>query len=145
MEITALRDPVVETHGHRPGSAYVEHVYVGVLGPSATWLWQRTARIATTRPSTAVDMVDLAASLGLGQGLGPNAAISRTIARLAWYDAARRAGDTLAVRLALPDVPLRRHARLSISARFAHQRLAAASRTPPIAGTSDALTSAVGL
>ncbi len=145
MQLTALRDPLVETHGHRPGSTYLEHVYLGILGPSATWLWQRTARIATTRPSSTIDMVDLAASLGLGQGLGPNAAISRTLARLAWFDAARRAGDTLAVRLALPDVPVRRQARLSASARLAHQVLAAANRTPSLAGPGDALTPAVGL
>ncbi|MGH9068919.1 MAG: hypothetical protein ACRD0J_15720 [Acidimicrobiales bacterium] len=37
MRVVALRDPVVEAHGHRLGSAYVEHVYLGLLGPSATW------------------------------------------------------------------------------------------------------------
>lgn len=50
--------------------------------------------------------------------------VSRTLARLVAFDAARRQGDTLAVRLALPDLPARRLSRLSHSARFAHERFA---------------------
>jgi len=117
LQVTAWHNPAVEANGHRPGSPYIEHVYVSSLGPSATWLWQRLARIATARPSTIVDMPDLAASLGLGTNLGPNSAISRTVNRLVLFDSARRAGNTLAVCLALPDVPPNRLARLPVSGR----------------------------
>jgi hypothetical protein len=143
MQITGLRDPFVEAHGHRPGSAYLEHVYVGLLGPTACWLWTRAARMAASRPSTVVDMEDLATSLGLGQGLGHNAAISRTVARLVHFDAATRSGDTLAVRLALPDVPVHRLGRLSASARLAHQHLGVGSRNPSVSQPGDTMAARV--
>ncbi len=97
-----------------------------MLGPSATWAWQRLARLAGTRPGVTIDTTDLATSLGLGSNLGPNAAVSRTLARLVAFGAARRGADTLAVRLALPDLPARRAATLSPTGRLAHDRLSRA-------------------
>ena len=152
LTVVARPDPVTEAHGHRPGSAYIEAVWLGVLGPSATWAWQRLARIATTRPGATIDSVDLATSLGLGDSLGPNAAISRTLARLVAFDAAqyradKYGADIIAVRVALPDLATRRTARLSPSARLAHERLAHTHQTarpaPRPAATVDQPTSAV--
>jgi hypothetical protein len=124
--LTLIRfpDPLVEQGGHRPGSPYVELVWLGVLGPSTTFAWQRLARQVTVVGQSTIDVADLSLSLGLGQDLGRNAMVSRTLARLVAFDAARRHGDTLAVRLALPDLPLRRLQRLSESARMAHRRFA---------------------
>jgi hypothetical protein len=138
MQVIALQNPGVETKGHRPGSPYIEHVYVSYLGPSATWLWQRLARVATVSPSTVVDMADLAASLGLGTNLGPNSAMSRTVNRLVLFDGARRAGNTLAVRLALPDMPANRLARLPVSVRVAHQHLGGSHRPALDTSAADA-------
>lgn len=60
--------------------------------------------------------------------------------RPVWFDAAGRTGDTLAVRVALPEVPARRLGRLSASARLAHQHLAAMAGTvPPVAQPAPAL------
>ena len=123
LTVVAWPDTVIEAHGHRPGSAYVEAVWLGVLGPSATWAWTRLARIAKTRPGLTIDSVDLATSLGLGDRLGANAAISRTLGRLVAFDAAQRGTDIIAVRVALPDLPARRTVRLSRSAYLAHERL----------------------
>jgi hypothetical protein len=128
MQVIAVRNPAVEATGHRPGSPYVEHVYVSHLGPTATWLWQRLARVATAAPSTIIDMADLAASLGLGTNLGPNSAMSRTLNRLVLFDGGRRSGSTFAVRLALPDLPPNRLARLPVSVRVAHQHLGGSHR-----------------
>jgi hypothetical protein len=128
MQVIALHNPAVEANGHRPGSPYVEHVYVSSLGPSATWLWQRLARVASASPSIIIDMADLAASLGLGVNLGPHSAMSRTVNRLVLFDGARRAGSTLAVRVALPDMPPNRLARLPVSVRIAHQHLSGSRR-----------------
>jgi hypothetical protein len=122
LEIVPWSDPVVETLGHRPGTAYIEAVWLGILGPTTTFAWMRLARLAAVRPSASLDMVDLAVSLGVGEGLGRNAAITRSLARMVAFDAAHRAGDTLAVRLALPDLPERRVSRLSYSARVAHEQ-----------------------
>ncbi|MHB1535956.1 MAG: hypothetical protein ACYC1D_15370 [Acidimicrobiales bacterium] len=123
LTVVAWPDAVIEAHGHRPGSPYVEGVWLGVLGPSATWAWQRLARLATSRPGVTIDSVDLATSLGLGDSLGANSAISRTLGRLVAFDVAQRGADIIAVRVALPDLPARRTARLSPSARLAHERL----------------------
>ena len=124
LTIVAWPDPRTETHGHRPGSPYVEAVWLGILGPSTTLCWQRLARLATAREATAIDSVDLAVSLGLGESLGRNAPISRTLGRMVAFGAAQRCSETLAVRRALPDVPERMTGRLSYTARLAHQHWA---------------------
>ena len=36
-------DPVVDDDGHDPRSRYVEQFWLGVLGPTATWLIRRFA------------------------------------------------------------------------------------------------------
>ena len=48
--------------------------------------------------------------------------------------AARRADDTLAVRLALPELPARRLAQLPVSVRLAHQHLSGSHRAPASPG-----------
>lgn len=137
LTVAAWPDPVIEAHGHRPGSPYVEAVWLGVLGPSATWAWQRLARLATVRAGVTIDSVDLATSLGLGDGLGANAVISRTLGRLVAFGVAQRSEEVIAVRTALPDLPARRAARLSASARLAHERLGQ-SRPPAWPAASSA-------
>jgi hypothetical protein len=109
-------------------------VWLGILGPSTTWAWQRLARQAAAISTSKLDVADLSLSLGLGESLGRNAMVSRTLGRLVAFDAARRQGDTLAVRLAPPDLPVRRLDRLSHSARMAHERFA--HRPPPVSDTS---------
>ena len=120
----AWPDPIVEAHGHNPGSPYVHGAWLGILGPSTTLCWERLSRVATFRPEIAVDTIDLAVSLGLGESLARNAPISRTLGRMVAFGAAQRSGDTLAVRRALPDVPERMVGRLAYSARLAHQQWA---------------------
>ncbi|MGH9062572.1 MAG: hypothetical protein ACRDZQ_04600 [Acidimicrobiales bacterium] len=131
INVVRWADPVVEARGHRPGSAYVEGVWLSALGPATTLAWARLARLAAVRPASVVDTTDLAVSLGLGERLGRNAPISRTLARMVAFDAARRSGDTLAVRLALADLPERRVHRLSWSARMAHERWATSPSPRP--------------
>jgi hypothetical protein len=131
LHVVALPDPHHHNRGHRPGSAYVEAVYLGHLGPTSTWLWQRLARTATARPAATVDTADLAVSLGLGHGLGSNAPLARAIGRLERFDTIHRTGDVLAVRTALPDLSPRQLARLSASARLAHLHLATTTGCSP--------------
>ena len=124
LNVVPWPDPIIDTQGHRPGSPYLEAVWLGILGPSTTLCWSRISRIANARPNTAIDITDLAVSLGLSGQLGRNAPITRTLSRMVMFGAATRSGDTLAVRRALPDVPERMAARLSPTARLAHQRWA---------------------
>jgi hypothetical protein len=75
-------------------------------------------------PTSNLDATDLSVSLCLGENLGRNAMMSRTLARLVAFDGARRQGNVIAVRLALPDLSERKLSRLSYSARLAHARFA---------------------
>ena len=124
MRVEPWADARTEGFGHRPGSAYTERVWLGALGPSATWAWLHLATVATQAPGSTLDMADLARSLGLGTALGPNGPLSRTLGRLAAFDALQRAGDVLVVRRALPDMPYGLLAQQSANARAAHERLA---------------------
>ena len=137
LNVVPWPDPNIDTHGHRPGSPYIEAVWLGILGPSTTLCFSRLSRIASARPGAAVDITDLAISLGLSAHLGRNAPMTRTLSRMVMFGAATRSGDTLAVRRALPDVPERMAARLSYTARLAHRRWAylgtQASTTPELA------------
>ena len=38
LAIRPWPDPVIDAVGHDPRSSYVEHFWLGVLGPSTTWL-----------------------------------------------------------------------------------------------------------
>jgi hypothetical protein len=71
--------------------------------------------------------------------------VSRTLARLVAFDVARRHGDTLAVRLALPDLPERRLSRLSHSARLAHERFAHGTPAGAATGVAAEPAMAIGL
>ena len=145
LTLVAFPDPVVERFGHRPGSPYVEFVWLGILWPSTTLAWQRLARQAAAMPSSKIDITDLSVSLGLGESLTRNAVVSRTLARLVAFDAARRQGDLLAVRLALPDLSERRLPRLSYSARLAHERFAHGASTVAATGVPAEPAMAIGL
>jgi len=131
ITVVPWRDPVGEATGHRPGSAYVEAVWLPLLGPSATWAWQRLARIATAHSPVRLDVAELAAGIGLGGRLGPTSTMARTLERLERFGALRRSGEVFAVRLALPELPESRVARLCASARLAHRNLAAGPSNVP--------------
>lgn len=131
ITVVPWRDPVGEATGHRPGSAYVEAVWLPVLGPSATWAWQRLARIATVHSPVRLEVAELAAGIGLGGRLGASSTMARTLERLERFGALRRSGDVFAVRVALPDLSESRVARLGASARLAHRNLAAGPGNVP--------------
>src|SRR5438874_9160637 len=67
MTVAPWDDVVVEAHGFGPASTYIEHCWLPVLGPTATWLYRRLAIPLLTQSDYEVDLVDLAVSLGLGE------------------------------------------------------------------------------
>ena len=124
LVVRALVDPVVEAHGFAPTSPYVEHCARGIWGPTATWTYRLLGRLAEVHPEGArVDLVDLARSLGLGEGLGKNSLMMRALDRLVAFGVARWEGDVLAVRRRVAPLPERQVARLSASAARAHAHL----------------------
>ncbi|HVX18376.1 MAG TPA: hypothetical protein VHA73_10125 [Acidimicrobiales bacterium] len=124
LTVTPWRDEVVEAHGYGPRSMYVEVCWLPTLGPSSTWLYRRLGSWAEFNPDgVQVDTADLAASLGLGQGLGRHSLLSRTVDRLIRFEAARWAGSDLQVRTALGALPLKLAGRLSPTALSFHEQM----------------------
>jgi hypothetical protein len=112
--VRPLFDPVVDRVGHDPRSPYVERFWLGVLGPSVTWL----LRYLVSRLESEPDGFDLeldacAKAIGLGHLQGPNAAFPRTVHRACQFGMARLlGGTTFEVRRKLPPLPQRFLARL---------------------------------
>ena len=73
LDIRPWPDPVIDTVGHDPRSHYVEEFWLGILGPSTTWLLRRMASGLEAHPSGfTMTLADTATALGLGV-LGPHA------------------------------------------------------------------------
>jgi hypothetical protein len=130
LTVIAYPDTTVEALGYGPDHPYIEGAIASVVGPSATLLWKRLARLvikAAGVPVT-VDTIDLLACVGLGPGLAKNSIGARTVARMAAFDMARRAGrdgNLLAVRTALAPLNAARASRLPASARREHDHITA--------------------
>lgn len=124
LNVAAWPDPQIDATGYPPGSPYIDLVWLGILGPSATWAWTYLARIVATKSAAVVDLDDFAATLGIARG-GRRMSITHTLDRLVRFGAARRVDNILAVRRRLPAVPDHQLHRLSATARTAHQRVTA--------------------
>jgi len=123
-------DPVLSSHGFDPRHAYVERFWLGVIGPSATWLLRRLARGLEEHPDGfRIDLADTARALGLGEGVGRSSMVWRTIDRVVTFHLAQPFGERqLAVRTHLPPLTQRQLARLPRSVQVAHERFIAEHR-----------------
>ena len=119
-------DPLVEQLGHGPLSRYCEMCWTPILGPTSLLAYRRLGAMAELGLGGAtIDLVDLAVSLGVGEGTGRNSIIRRSLERLVAFQAARWDDtSTLAVRRALWPLPERMARRLSLSARRYHDQFA---------------------
>jgi hypothetical protein len=110
-----------EANGFGPHSAYVELVWSGRLGPTATLLYRRLGGVAGAYSDGAtVDVSDLSAGLGVGSSAGRWSVLARSVARLVQFGAARWSEESLEVRRALPPVPPSTLDRLGPTARRVH-------------------------
>lgn len=123
IEIVAWSDPTFDTYGHDPRSAYVERFWLGLLGPSTTWMLRRFARGLDECPGGfRVDLVETGRALGLGESLSRNSTTQRSLLRLCQFGAAHRMSpQRLAVRTHLPTLTRRQVARLPESLQRAHE------------------------
>src|SRR5919202_227934 len=72
-------DPVIDVLGHDPRSTYVERFWLGVLGPSTTWLLRRMAAELEASPAGFdLPLEPTARSLGLGHTGGRNSPFVRS-------------------------------------------------------------------
>lgn len=134
LRIVAWRDAIVDAHGVDPRSRYVELYWLGIIGPSTTWLLRRVAYGLEVRPDGFdLDLADTARSLGLGDRMGRNAPFRRALARLATFDLARPQGPgTLAVRTVVPPLPLRYLTRLPNGLQRSHAQWQAERQLPEV-------------
>jgi hypothetical protein len=124
LRVVPWIDPTTERIGHDPRSAYVERFWLGVLGPSATWLLRRLADEIEQEPrGSVIDLADAARSIGLGTKGGRHTTFLHAIDRTCEFGLARYvADDTLALRRRLPPLTRNQLARLPAPLRDEHQQ-----------------------
>jgi hypothetical protein len=116
-------DPVVDAVGHDPRSPYVEHFWLGILGPSTTWLLRRMAAAFDTEPDGfELDLQETAGALGLSATNGRHSPFARTLQRSVQFGLAQPHSRGLSVRRKLPPLSHRQLARLPAGVQSLHQR-----------------------
>jgi hypothetical protein len=126
LTVRPWQDEVIDALGFDPRSPYVERFWLGVLGPSTTWLLRRMAAGFDSAPEGfELSLGETARALGLGDRGGRNSPFLRTVNRMIQFELARvldaGAGE-LAVRRRLPPLSRRQTARLSPALQAAHDR-----------------------
>jgi hypothetical protein len=115
-------DPVVDEHGYDPRSRYVETFWLGVLGPTATWMVRRLAAGLDQHPQGyEADLVVLAKEMGLGFETGRITPFTRGLHRCVMFGLAHAIPGGLAVRRRVPAVAHRHLKRMPESVRAAHE------------------------
>ena len=124
MGIVPWLDPVADPHGVHPCSRYVELYWLGIIGPSTTWLLRRLSYgLEVHRDGFELDLSETARSLGLGERMGKNSPFRRALLRLCTFELARAHGPgSMAVRTRNPPLPLRHLCRLPESLQASHRR-----------------------
>jgi len=130
LHIVEWVDPVADPHGMHPCSRYVELYWLGIVGPSTTWLLRRlTYGLEVHGDGFDLHLPETARSLGLGDKMGKNSPFRRALARLITFELARPHGPGgLAVRQHIPPLPLRHLSRLPESLQRSHRRWMAEQR-----------------
>src|SRR5437588_7379366 len=119
-------DPVIDRIGFDPRSPYVERFWLGVVGPSTTWLLRRIAAGFDASPGGfEMSLGETARALGLGDRGGRHSPFLRTVNRMIQFELAQvlspGAGE-LAVRRRVPPLNRRQSGRLSPALQVAHDR-----------------------
>ena len=135
LPIRPWPDEVIDNLGFDPRSWYVETYWLGVLGPSTTWLLRRLATGLESSPSGfELDLADTARQLGLGDKGGRNSPFVRSLARVVQFELAQfDEKGVFAVRRKIPPLNRRQINRLPESLRASHQQyLEEQLRIPPV-------------
>jgi hypothetical protein len=114
-------DPVVDAVGHDPRSPYVEHFWLGILGPSTTWLLRRVAATFDQCPDGfELDLHETAGALGLSATAGRHSPFARALQRCVQFGLAQPHSRGLAVRRKLPPLSQRQLGRLPAGVQDSH-------------------------
>lgn len=122
ISVLPWNDPLVEAIGHDPRSVYVEHFWLGILGPSTTWLLRRLAAGFDAYPDGFVlDLEETARALGLAANGGRHSPFARALQRSVQFGMAQPHTGGLLVRRKLPPLSQRHVARLPEAVQHAHR------------------------
>lgn len=114
-------DPLVDEHGLDPRSEYVELYWLGVIGPTATWIMRRFASSFDHEPSGyTLDLEHTATSMGLSYAKGVHSPFGKALQRCVMFGLATPLSDGYAVRRRLPPVAYRHLRRLPPDMQAAH-------------------------
>ncbi|MEI2817167.1 MAG: hypothetical protein V9E99_12055 [Microthrixaceae bacterium] len=124
LEVVAWTDPIDDAAGHDPRSDYVERFWLGLLGPSTTWLLRRFARGLDECPTGfRVNLAETGRALGLGESLARNSTTRRSIDRACQFGLAYPISmHRLAVRRTFPSLTRRQLNRLPEPLRRTHDQ-----------------------
>jgi hypothetical protein len=114
-------DPVVDDDGFDPRSRYVEVFWLGVLGPTATWLLRRlVAGLERSPEGYELDLQATARAMGLGYTSGRASPFSKALQRCVMFGLAHPIDGGLAVRRRVPPISFRHLRRMPESVQAAH-------------------------
>lgn len=128
-------DQVIDALGHHPCSPYVEQFWLGVLGPSTTFLLRHLVTTLEASPEGFdLPMAVTARRLGLGDKGGRHGPFMRSLARLVQFELAELEDEeTLLVRRRVPPLTRRQVTRLPELLQAAHVRWQEEQlRVPPV-------------
>ena len=118
-------DPIVDARGHDPRSAYVERYWLGVIGPTATWIMRRLADEFDRAPSGfSLDLEHTASTMGLSFSKGHNSPFGKALHRCVMFGLAQPLSDGFAVRRRFPSVAQRHLKRLPADLQATHDEWA---------------------
>jgi hypothetical protein len=122
LHIEPWTDPVIDTLGHDPRSWYVEQFWLGIIGPTSTWLLRRIVAGFDNEPEGfEMQLDDVARGLGLGGREGRHSPFQRALSRCVTFHMARPLGPgALGVRRRIPPLTLRHLDRLPPSLQTLH-------------------------
>ncbi|MFK7917273.1 MAG: hypothetical protein AB8G14_04280 [Ilumatobacter sp.] len=116
-------DPLVDETGHDPRSRYVEQFWLGVLGPTATWVLRRLVTGFEQHPDGYdIDLTLTARSMGLSYAPGRSSPFSKAMQRCTMFGLSHQTGDGIAVRRRVPMVAHRHLRRMPDAVQEAHAR-----------------------
>ncbi len=123
LVVRAWPDTVIDAVGHHPCSSYVETFWLGVLGPSTTFLLRHLVTTLEAEPEGfELSLPITARRLGLGDKGGRHSPFMRSLARVVQFELGQMEDDrTLAVRRRVPPLNRRQVLRLPESLQADHQ------------------------
>ncbi|MGA9277833.1 hypothetical protein, partial [Ilumatobacter sp.] len=121
VTIRAWVDPLMDDTGHDPRSRYVELFWLGVLGPTATWLLRRLVSGLDQHPDGyEIDLGLTARMMGMSYTSARSSPFSKALQRCTMFGLAHQTSDGLAVRRRIPAVAYRHLRRMPDAAQAAH-------------------------